>query len=362
MAGVKRGWVKPLAVAVLLFGAGMPMHAQSARSGSLTGKLTDLHSAPLAGATVVLRNQATGAEMRTTTTRNGEYRFTALDAGTYTIEADSGRVGHGRLSGILVSAGHDARVQTAMQFDLAPSTPVRAVFLKNPELNATGATALAAALPIETPRQLPLTGPLVAGEVHELPTEAPLLNATLEPAPLLPVLFSTLPTTELPRAVAAAIPATGGSPRIVLSGAAAGNPNLTTSESVACGLQAAMQWSQPNRNGIPDPNLSRIQVASQQSGPVVAAVTTTLTDTELQALPSSGRRWEEFILDTPTAAAPESSSEASLRGAGQQPPDVSIDGASTQLAFGNGSGSSAGSQGQSSSGQGQNEPHGMGQA
>ena len=173
MAGVKRGWMKPLAVAVLLFGAGMPMHAQSARSGSLTGKLTDLHSAPLAGATVVLRNQATGAEMRTTTTRNGDYRFTALDAGTYTIEADSGRVGHGRRSGILVSAGHDARVQTAMQFDLAPSMPVRAIFLKNPELNATGATALAAALPIETPRQLPLTGPLVAGEVHELPTEAP---------------------------------------------------------------------------------------------------------------------------------------------------------------------------------------------
>lgn len=362
MAGVKRGWVKPLAVAVLLFGAGMHMHAQSTRSGSLTGKLTDLHSAPLARASVVLRNQATGAEMRTTTTRNGEYRFTALDAGTYTIEADSGRVGHGRLSGILVSAGHDARVQTAMQFDLAPSTPVRAVFLRNPELNATGATALAAALPIEKPRQLPLTGQLVAGEVHELPTEAPLLSDTLKPAPWLPVLFSALPTSALPRAVAAAIPATGGSPRIVLSGAAAGNPNLTTSESVARGLQAAMQWSQPNRNRIPDPNLSRIQVASQQSGPVAAAVTTTLTDTELQALPSSGRRWEEFVLDTPTAAAPESSSEASLRGAGQQPPDVSIDGASTQLAFGNGSGSSAGSQGQSSSGQGQNEPHGMGQA
>src|ERR1017187_8374873 len=176
MAGVKRGWMKPLAVAVLLFGAGMPMHAQSAPSGSLTGKLTDLHSAPLAGATVVLRNQATGTEMRTTITRNGDYRFTALDAGTYTIEADSGRVGHGRLSGILVSAGHDARVQTAMQFDLAPSTPVRAVFLKNPELNATGATALAAALPIETPRQLLLNRQQVAGEVHELPTEAPLLS------------------------------------------------------------------------------------------------------------------------------------------------------------------------------------------
>jgi Carboxypeptidase regulatory-like domain len=149
MAGVKRGWVKPLAVAVLLFGAGMHARAQSAPRGSLTGKLTDLHSAPLAGATVVLRNQATGIEVRTTTTRNGDYRFTALEAGTYMIEADSGRLGRGRLSGILVSAGHEARVQAAMQFELAPSAPVRAVFLKNPELKAMPAATLTAARPIQ---------------------------------------------------------------------------------------------------------------------------------------------------------------------------------------------------------------------
>src|ERR1035441_1986150 len=82
MAGVKRGWMKPLAAVVLLFGAVMHARAQSVPSGSLIGKLTDLHSAPLAGATVVLRNQATGTEMRTTTTRKGDFQFTALDPGT----------------------------------------------------------------------------------------------------------------------------------------------------------------------------------------------------------------------------------------------------------------------------------------
>ena len=65
-------WVKSLAVAVLLLCTRVPVSAQS--GGSLTGKLTDLHSSPLAGATVVLRNQSTGAETRTITAKDGVYR------------------------------------------------------------------------------------------------------------------------------------------------------------------------------------------------------------------------------------------------------------------------------------------------
>ena len=38
--------------------------------GSLSGKVTDLHSKPLESVTVVLRNQATGAEARTITTKS----------------------------------------------------------------------------------------------------------------------------------------------------------------------------------------------------------------------------------------------------------------------------------------------------
>ena len=225
MAGVRRGWVKPLAIAVLLFGAVMYARAQSTPSGSLTGKLTDLHSAPLAGATVVLRNQDTGAEARTTTTRNGDYRFTALEAGTYTIEADSVRLGRGQLNGILVSAGHEARVQTAMQFELAPSAPVRTVFLKNPELNAMPSATLTAARPIETPRYLSQTGQPVTGETNEFPpTQIPLLTATLRPDPRLPLALTALPTTALPMAGSAFSPGSGGSFEIGLLHAAVGGP------------------------------------------------------------------------------------------------------------------------------------------
>ena len=85
MAAVKRIWVKPLAVAVLLLGTGWPARAQTAPTGSLIGKLTDLHSAPLAGVTILLHNQATGTEVRATTAKDGAYRFAGLPAGVYAL-------------------------------------------------------------------------------------------------------------------------------------------------------------------------------------------------------------------------------------------------------------------------------------
>ena len=135
MAGVRRSWTRPLAVAMLcgFMSMGQVVAAQavpaesgaSGAGGSLAGKLTDLHSAPLDGATVVLRNEATGAEARATTARNGTYRFTGLDSGEYTLEADSAQLGTGRVEGIFVSAGHEARVQTAIQFELSLPNPIQ---------------------------------------------------------------------------------------------------------------------------------------------------------------------------------------------------------------------------------------------
>ena len=122
MAG---SWAKSLAVAVLLMGAGAAGFPQSARTqsiedgsiGSLTGKLTDLHSRPLEGVAVVIRNQATGAEARTITTKNGVYRFSGLEPGEYTLTAESPQLGRGQVEWIVVAAGHEARVQVAMEFE-----------------------------------------------------------------------------------------------------------------------------------------------------------------------------------------------------------------------------------------------------
>jgi hypothetical protein len=97
-----------------------------------------LHSAPLAGVTLVLRNQATGAEARTSTSKNGVFRFRSLDAASYTLDADAAKLGHGRLEGIVVTGGIESCVQAAMVFDPAPPALIQAS--APPQISGTPAT------------------------------------------------------------------------------------------------------------------------------------------------------------------------------------------------------------------------------
>jgi hypothetical protein len=73
--------------------------------------------------------------------------------------------------------------------------------------------------------------------------------------------------------------------------------------------------------------------AAQPSDPVTPAVTTTITAAQLQALPASGRRWQEFLLDTPAAGASDDGSQVSFRSS-QQSAGVAVDGVNTGVAFG----------------------------
>ncbi len=78
--------------------------------------------------------------------------------------------------------------------------------------------------------------------------------------------------------------------------------------------------------------------AAQPPDPVTPAIASTVTATQLQALPASGRRWQEFLLDTPAASTSADSSQASFRGS-QESAEITIDGANTRLAFGVAAGS-----------------------
>jgi len=59
--------------------------AQSLVSGDLTGTVTDPSGAVLSGAAVALKSDATGQTRSTTTGSNGNYRFSLLAPGTYTV-------------------------------------------------------------------------------------------------------------------------------------------------------------------------------------------------------------------------------------------------------------------------------------
>ncbi len=325
MAGLERNWTRTLAFAVLLMGAGTAgftqspatLPAEDTTTGSLTGKLTDLYSRPLEGVPVVVRNQATGAETRTITTKNGFYRFSRLEPGEYTVTAESPQLGRGQLQDIAVAGGYEARVQTAMELTHTPPTsPVLAAFpseeqpkveerpwLNRPVLETEALPVSEIAWPAEPLRLLPLREQWVRAEIPQ--TTAIEVNAALETEPL---------------------------QTLALSGQSL--PNLALPASVA----------------------------SPASGPSAPALSNSMSAAELQALPVSGRRWQEFVLDnTPTSTTRAGGQgEISLRGAGQ-PAEITVDGVSRGLAFGRTNESGQGSQGRGALGQGGAGPAGMAQ-
>ncbi|MDR3775099.1 MAG: carboxypeptidase-like regulatory domain-containing protein [Terracidiphilus sp.] len=419
---------------MLLTGAGAGVRAQSStpeanarpnqrtvtlgavgETGSIAGRLTDLHSAPLAGATVVVRNAVTGAETRTVTAKNGSYRFGGLDAGEYTLDAESPQLGHGRLEGIYVSGGHEARVQAAMDFEPAGAQPVE-VAAHEPAPPAAPVSRSAApwggtpavvqsrpakgvpGLPVSSPNP-PLTGlentpqaltPLqelaqVRRRAEEQAREKPATVAelmawtlALETPPGLALGGRALPVPTPPKPATAAtvlVAALAAEPLLTLSlsgragtgtanlAAAAGasvtvppaGDGLAVSAAAASAMGAALQGVQFAPGGV--------QPAAWQPDPATAAVTTAVSGVEIQALPAAGRRWQDFVLDTPTAStAAGGTAQTSLRGAGQEPVETTIDGVSTRVAFGGQGSSGAESQGPGSNGGGGSGQSGMGQA
>ncbi|HWX40433.1 MAG TPA: carboxypeptidase-like regulatory domain-containing protein, partial [Blastocatellia bacterium] len=71
----------------LLFTGNLTALAQS--SGTIQGAVTDPSGAAVAGAKVVVRNEATGEERTTQTDSDGAYQVAALPVGTYQIQVQA---------------------------------------------------------------------------------------------------------------------------------------------------------------------------------------------------------------------------------------------------------------------------------
>ncbi len=384
VAAAGRKWIW-LMFAVLMVGAGAEAGAQTPGNpagGSLTGRLTDLQSAPLDGATVVVRNQATGAEVRGTTRRNGSFRFSGLEPGAYTVEAESGRLGRGRLEGVVVSAGHEARVQAAMAF-VVVAQPKRLEADTAVPANATANMAITpfASLPgaVSPLRELAL----VERRAAELPgakpaTDSVPLNEPLAPVVLRRLVLSGRPLQNTAREIpaTAALVLTAPVPKELLRSSNPGEreelvavnsarPSIGQLGGMVAGGLAVSAATAAARAAIESvqPAATNTRIVAERVDPVAPVDSTTMTASELQALPAVGRRWQDFALDTPTAAsAAGGTSQTSFRGAGQEPAETSIDGASTRTAFGGQGSSGPGSSGPGLSGQGGSGQNGMGQA
>ena len=438
---------------------------EAPRSGSLAGRLTDLHSAPLAEVSVILHNQTTGAEVRAVTGKNGGFRIAGLEAGEYTLEADEPQLGHGRLEGILVTGGMEARVQAAMHFEPAApafrstglveasatpgeiaAPPRKAATMPLTAYAAPGAArpaastapSSAAGVPAAVSSQVAVTGPTqsapvsralqqrvpeprvseshvpdprVSGPAPALPPVTVSRAALSTANPEMTALVGTEPMRRLtlaPREAEAVRPLSElAAPQPTAPRPIAPQPqapqlppiraerltaphNLpaqqlrATLETQSIPFEPALAVTLPrtlplthsvalsfqplnmaNVSGIEAALLlgptafSPIAAAAQRADPATVVVATTVSATQLESLPAGGRRWQEFLLDTPAASTGADGTQASYRGS-QESAEITIDGASTTLKFGAAAGSGSGSQ--DPAGQGADQPSATRQA
>jgi hypothetical protein len=363
MAGLGRGGTKALALAALLFGVVGLGFAQSTPespvterpTGSLSGRLTDLHSKALEGVAVVLRNQATGAEARTITAKNGVYRFTELTPGVYTLAAESLLLGHGELEEIEIEAGHETRLQSAMEFTPVRPEPELAAnkppFVAEAPVDSAGPPQVISSPPTFQPRS-PVEAPQAAEKLRE--NQALYQGTTSEAAEKLGKSGET--GRKYPSAAKADADSVGFTRALKPP-----PPSVLSFSTAVTAPQLAKPKPEP-----PAPTTSPIAPPKpkpplQAAAPPESAQTDTITAQQLQSLPVSGRRWQDFVLDNAPASVTPAAGQGpiSLRGSGQQS-EVTVDGVSHALAFGstNNSGQASGGRG----GLGQSaDPAGMAQ-
>lgn len=342
----RRGWGHAFVGVVLVAAAGAVVFAQSPARGSLSGKLTDLHSKPLDGATLVLRNAATGSEARTTSAKNGSYRFMGLEPGEYSLEAANPELGRGQLRGIFISAGHEARIQAAVELEhvplesLAREAPVRVVATP---LKTTQSAPVAAEASIASPPAPDLPQPTAdkpsaisstwEGRLDPEPARILTLAASSPAEPTLKVRPTETAAASTPRAVrenppgpqplpgslphrdaevsllAAAVPVATPAPihpaalpdlssslssslaAVTVKPSALRGVGMGFAVAAVCGAQGTAQLQQ----ALPLLGLT----ATQTIEPEPIAPPARLSSEQLQSLPLQGRHWENFVLDTP---------------------------------------------------------------
>lgn len=270
----------------------------------------------------MLRNATTGSQVTTTTAKNGSYRFNALPPGEYTLQAATPELGKGQIGGIFVAAGHEARVQAALALDREPPQPLVSPSRirtfsdpapRVPDQSFQAATSAAVAEPL-APATASVTAPNSPRPRSEPAPDLSTMARVIPPPAVLPAVKTGIAAGAIPALAAAVIkPAT-------LSG---------TGLAVArtCAALATLQLTLASSD--------QALAVSRAIDPEPSASAATLNGDQLQALPLSGRHWENFILDTPAKeVAGNDEVTDSPRGSDRPTASVTVDGASTRLAFG----------------------------
>jgi hypothetical protein len=92
---------------------------EAAKQGALSGVVTDVNGAVIVGTTVELRNVATGRTASTRADEYGQFRFSALAAGNYSIKLTSPGFKVSERARITVLAGRTTKLEIGL--DVGPA-------------------------------------------------------------------------------------------------------------------------------------------------------------------------------------------------------------------------------------------------
>lgn len=89
--------------------------AQVGSTSSLSGAVTDPNGAVIPGASVMVKNNGTGAEFKATTSGNGTFRVPSLPPGTYTVTIISSGFKQAVVQDVKLDAGTPANVNLILE-------------------------------------------------------------------------------------------------------------------------------------------------------------------------------------------------------------------------------------------------------
>src|SRR5262249_3847910 len=81
---------------------------QGGTTAPLSGTVADAAGAVLSGATVIVKNNANGAEFKAITSNSGAYTVPSLGAGTYTVTVEAQGFKKAVVEGVKIDAGFPA--------------------------------------------------------------------------------------------------------------------------------------------------------------------------------------------------------------------------------------------------------------
>ncbi|HZI87781.1 MAG TPA: carboxypeptidase-like regulatory domain-containing protein, partial [Pyrinomonadaceae bacterium] len=151
---MKDAGIRSLSLLVVILALSVVTFGQGSSTGSMAGTITDPTTAVVSGATVTVKNNATGQEFTAVTTDNGTFNVPALQSGTYTVTVSAQGFKQAVVQDAKVDVGLPSTVNVALE--IGPQTETITIVGSGAELinaqNATVGTTIAGRQIVEQPQ------------------------------------------------------------------------------------------------------------------------------------------------------------------------------------------------------------------